>query len=176
MPSARGLAAALLALVSSAVAAPVHAQAPPQVSLLTFAPGEIYWQRFGHNALLVREDGVAPQVYNYGIFDFAQENFFLNFARGRMLYRLDVAPLDWTLRQYAAERRWAIEQRLALDDDQARALADFLAWNARPEHADYRYDYFLANCSTKARDAIHRANLKNFGKNGILTLYRKSKR
>lgn len=157
MPSARGLAAALLALVSSAVAAPVHAQAPPQVSLLTFAPGEIYWQRFGHNALLVREGGVAPQVYNYGIFDFAQENFFLNFARGRMLYRLDVAPLDWTLRQYAAERRWAIEQRLALDDDQARALADFLAWNARPEHADYRYDYFLANCSTKARDAIDRA-------------------
>lgn len=136
---------------------PALATAAPRISLLTFAPGEIYWQRFGHNALLVREIGAEPLVYNYGIFDFRQEHFFLNFARGRMLYKLDTAPLDWTLHQYAAEGRWVVEQLLALDDTQARALADFLEWNARPENADYRYDYFVANCSTKARDAIDRA-------------------
>jgi hypothetical protein len=136
---------------------PALASAAPQISLLTFAPGEIYWQRFGHNALLVRAPGAEPLVYNYGIFDFQQDNFFLNFARGRMLYKLDAAPLDWTLRQYAAEGRWVVEQQLALDGAQAQALADFLAWNALPENADYRYDYFLANCSTKARDAIDRA-------------------
>ncbi len=138
------------------VAGAAHAQPAPQISLLTFAPGDIYWQRFGHNALLVREPGFEPVVYNYGIFDFQQRNFFLNFARGRMLYKLDAAPLDWTLRQYAAEGRWAVEQVLALDASSARALAGFLAWNARPENADYRYDYFVSNCSTKARDAIDR--------------------
>lgn len=138
----------------STLDAPPSASAP-QVSLVTFAPGEVYWQRFGHNALLVRERGEA-RLYNYGIFDFHQENFFLNFARGRMLYRLDVAPLDWALRQYVAEGRWALEQRLALDEAQATALSVFLAWNARPENADYRYDYFFANCSTKTRDAIDR--------------------
>jgi hypothetical protein len=144
-------------LLALGLLVPALASAAPQISLLTFAPGEIYWQRFGHNALLVRSSGEEALVYNYGIFDFQQDSFFLNFARGRMLYKLDAAPLDWTLRQYAAEGRWVVEQQLALDDAQARALADFLAWNAQPENADYRYDYFLANCSTKARDAIDRA-------------------
>ncbi|MEW6169919.1 MAG: DUF4105 domain-containing protein, partial [Pseudomonadota bacterium] len=144
-----------LALVVPAMPALAAGSTAPQISLLTFAPGEIYWQRFGHNALVVR-DGARAQVYNYGIFDFRQKNFFLNFARGRMVYRLDVAPLDWTLRQYAAEGRWAVEQLLAFDAAQSRALARFLAWNALPENAEYRYDYFLANCSTRVRDALDR--------------------
>lgn len=138
-----------------AAVAPVFAQPAPEISLLTFAPGEIYWQRFGHNAILVRDHARGDaRVYNYGIFDFQQKNFFVNFARGRMLYRLDEAPLDWTLRFYAAEGRWAVEQQLALGEAQRRKLADFLAWNARAENAEYRYDYFIANCSTKARDAL----------------------
>ncbi len=82
----------LLLLLAASVA---HARRPPDaallptVSVLTFSPGEIYWQRFGHNALLVREPGGEARVYNYGIFDFQQKNFFLNFARGAMLYRLE---------------------------------------------------------------------------------------
>lgn len=152
----RSLALALLVLSAAPCVAQTPSDDAPAISLLTFAPGEIYWQRFGHNALLVREHGES-RVYNYGIFDFQQKNFFLNFARGRMLYRLDVAPLHWTLRQYAAEGRWAIEQRLDLTPAQSRELADFLAWNAQPENADYRYDYFTANCSTRVRDALDRA-------------------
>lgn len=145
----------LLAVVAPVFAQPASAQPAPEISLLTFAPGEIYWQRFGHNAILVRDHARGDaRVYNYGIFDFQQKNFFLNFARGRMLYRLDEAPLDWTLRFYAAEGRWAVEQQLALSEAQRRKLADFLAWNARPENAEYHYDYFIANCSTKARDAL----------------------
>ncbi|MFI4970890.1 MAG: DUF4105 domain-containing protein, partial [Lysobacterales bacterium] len=30
-------------------------------------------------------------------------------------------------------------------------------WNVQPEHAQYRYDYFEANCSTRVRDALDRA-------------------
>lgn len=149
----------LCCLLLLACAGPLFAQGapPPVISLVTFAPGEVYWQRFGHNALLVREPSGAQRLYNYGIFDFQQKNFFLNFARGRMLYRVDEAPLYGALRAYAAEGRWALEQQLALSPQQARELAAFLDWNARPQNADYRYDYFLANCSTKTRDAIDRA-------------------
>ena len=135
---------------------PAPATATPQISLVTFSPGNIYWQRFGHNALLVREDFSAPKLYNYGVFDFRQKNFFLNFARGQMLYRLDVQPLGGALASYAQERRWAREQVLALDEAQARELADYLAWNALPENAEYRYEYFTQNCSTRVRDALDR--------------------
>lgn len=155
------LAALLLAVLATVAAAqsPALPEAPaPRVSLLTFAPGAVYWQRFGHNALLVEPaDGTPSAVYNYGIFDFFQKNFFLNFARGHMQYRLAVIPVPDTLAEYAAEGRWVIRQDLALDDAQARALADALADNALPGQAEYRYDYFRANCSTRVRDALDRA-------------------
>ena len=138
--------------------APLAAERPaPQIVLLTFAPGPVYWQRFGHNALLVRDIANGEdRVYNYGIFDFHQKNFFLNFARGHMQYRLAVEPLADTLAQYQYEGRWVQAQELNLEPAQARELAAFLDWNARPENAEYRYDYFLSNCSTRVRDAIDR--------------------
>jgi hypothetical protein len=131
-----------------------HAQPSPQVSLVTFSPGDIYWQRFGHNALVVRDGLGGPRLYNYGTFDFRQKNFFLNFARGRMLYRLDVAPLDEVLYVYARENRWAVEQRLNLTSEQAQKMTAFLAWNALPQNAEYRYEYFTDNCSTRVRDVL----------------------
>lgn len=150
----------LLLLVASVTS--VQARRPPDpavvptISLLTFAPGEVYWQRFGHNALLVREPSGPATVYNYGMFDFQQKNFFINFARGKMLYRLDTDSLWRTLAIYQRENRWVVEQRLNLLPTQARELAEFLVWNALPENADYRYDYFADNCSTRVRDAIDR--------------------
>jgi hypothetical protein len=147
-----------LALFSCFFAAPAFAQSPedpPQVSLLTFAPGDVYWQRFAHNAILLRAADGRTAVFNYGIFDFRQKNFFLNFARGAMMYRLDVEPLDRTLRQYAEEGRWVYEQQLALSLDQRRQLTQYLVDNMRPENVEYRYDYFANNCSTRVRDALN---------------------
>src|SRR3546814_14892801 len=92
------------------------------------------------------------------MFDFNQENFFLNFARGRMNYRIDVQPFYGSLRFYAAERRWVYLQQLDLDAAQRRELIAYLEWNARPENAEYRYDYFIANCATRVRDALDRAS------------------
>ena len=155
----RGWLAGLLLWATAPLAAPPTAPLPtpeppaPVISLLSFGPGAVYWQRFGHNALLVQDAG-GSRVYNYGMFDFQQENFFLNFARGHMTYRLDVQSLPQTLRSYQIEGRWVYQQQLNLDAAQARKLAGFLAWNAQPENADYRYDYFLSNCSTRVRDAL----------------------
>lgn len=149
-----------LGLLLATVSLPTQARAPapaPEISLLTFGPGAIYWQRFGHNALLVRSrDGNGGTVYNYGYFDFAQENFFRNFIFGRMQYRLATGRLDQTLSYYHYEGREVREQRLDLSPAQARALAAFLRWNAKPENAGYRYDYFLQACSTRLRDALDR--------------------
>ena len=71
-----------------------------------------------------------------------------------MLYTLAVSDLDRELWQYGQEGRSVRLQWLRLDPGEAQALAAFLAWNAQPEHAEYRYDYFLANCSTRVRDAL----------------------
>lgn len=147
---------AVFLLLVSLLGVTAQAAEPPVISVLTFQPGAVYWQRYGHNALLVREAG-TERVYNYGIFDFRQKNFALNFARGRMTYRLAEERFEQTLWQYRQEGRWVREQRLRLRPAQAQQLADFLEWNARPENAEYRYDYFTDNCSTKVRDALDAA-------------------
>jgi hypothetical protein len=129
---------------------------PPRIGLVTMSPGIEYWARFGHNALLV-DDGRERILYNYGYFDFAQPGFLTRFLRGRMLYQLVALPIEVDLRGYAADGRGATLQWLDLAPAQARELAAFLRWNALPENADYRYDYFVDNCSTRVRDALDRA-------------------
>jgi hypothetical protein len=157
------LAAFLLAALSAALPARAQPVIPSsgrsgdalEISVLTFGPGTIYWERFGHNAILVRDSVRGTAVaYNYGMFDFKQKNFMLNFARGYMLYRIGADRLENDLDLYQYEGRWVQEQKLNLSPQQRADLSDFLHWNALPENRDYRYDYFLSNCSTKVRDAL----------------------
>lgn len=148
-------------LTSTMVSNEVAAQAVPgngeslRVALVTAAPGAIYWERFGHNAILI-EDTVSgdSRMYNFGWFDFGQENFMLNFVRGRMLYMLAATDPARDIANYRAEGRSVWLQELDLDAAQKFALAQRLAINSQPENAEYRYDYYVNNCSTKVRDAL----------------------
>ncbi|KGI78741.1 membrane protein [Oleiagrimonas soli] len=128
-----------------------------QVALITYGPGAIYWERFGHDAIEIRDTVSGESVnFNYGVFDFDQKDFLLNFARGRMNYMMDAersAPeIGWYVEQHRSVRR----QMLNLSAAQAAQLRDFLLWNLRPENLHYRYDYYTSNCTTKVRDAFDR--------------------
>jgi hypothetical protein len=129
-----------------------------EVSLITYGPGETYWERFGHDAIELRDNVSGEAInFNYGVFDFNESNFFVNFARGRMHYLMDAAPSRLDESDYVAAGRSISRQRLALNADQAAALRDFLLWNLRPENAGYNYDYYADNCTTRVRDALDKA-------------------
>lgn len=130
------------------------AQAAERVALLTMGPGDEYWARFGHNALMVFDDSGTATNYNFGFFDFEQPNFFTRFLRGHMTYQLVALPAERDLDYYRRSGRSVRVQWLNLSADEREALAADLARQAQPEHAEYRYDYFKANCSTKVRDAL----------------------
>ena len=127
------LCAALLALlcmgvaqaavpVSVPVAAPASA---PRIGVATMLPGEIFFERFGHNAIVVHDPASGESLaYNYGIFDFDQQDFLLNFARGRMRYRMAVDEFADDLAMYRDEGREITEQRLALTPEPARTLSE----------------------------------------------------
>jgi hypothetical protein len=143
---------------------PAHADvadAPGQnleVSLITYGPGDIYWERFGHDAIELRDTVSGEQVdFNYGMFNFDEKNFFLNFARGRMHYLMDAEPTTDEENYYVQVGRSVTRQRLALTPQQAAALRDFLLWNLRPENVGYNYDYYADNCTTRVRDALDKA-------------------
>ncbi|MEN1943370.1 DUF4105 domain-containing protein [Luteimonas sp. MJ293] len=140
-----------LLLSSAAVAA-------PRIGVATMQPGEIFFERFGHNAIVVDDPALGePVSYNFGYFDMDEPGFTGNFIRGHMYYMLAALPLSQDLAYYQQVGRGVSIQWLNLAPDQANALAASLQENARPENARYRYDYFLDNCSTRVRDALDEA-------------------
>lgn len=126
------------------------------VSLITYGPGTIYWERFGHDAIRLH-DRVSDQSvdFNYGVFDFEDGDFIWNFIRGYMSYMIDVEHSDIAQQDYINTGRSILEQRLALSAQEAVKLRSFLVWNLRPENASYDYDYLTNNCATRVRDALN---------------------
>lgn len=130
----------------------------PRIGVVTMQPGEIFFERFGHDALVVVDPITgAATSYNFGFFDPSEPDFVGNFARGRMMYYLVALPLEQDLSQYREVGRGASIQWLDLPPQQARAVAEGLVNRARPENARYRYEYFTANCATMVRDTLDKA-------------------
>lgn len=126
------------------------------ISVITCGPwqGEVY-SAFGHSALRVHDpQQQINEAYNYGVFDFDQPNFYLNFARGGLYYKLAVWDYQGFANMYVYDNRFIHEQVLNLTPAQKQKVYDFLQWNALPENQVYRYDYFYNNCATRIRDVF----------------------
>ena len=124
---------------------------------MTFGPGRQVWERFGHNAIWIHDPvNGTDEAYNYGLFDFHQENFVLRFVRGQMWYWMAGFPAARYVAQYERDNRSIWIQELELPDRAKVQLQEYLQWNAEPEHRYYHYDYYRDNCSTRVRDALDR--------------------
>jgi hypothetical protein len=160
----RGGRVAAVLLAATALGGPLHAQshATPgdslEVALLTFGAGDQVWEKFGHNAIVVidRVTGRATG-YDYGRFDFGQEDFVLRFVQGRPWYWMEGNPAQRYIDAYTRADRSVWVQELSMTPVQKAALRDFLLWNDTDEHRHYRYDYYRDNCSTRIRDVLDRA-------------------
>jgi len=126
-----------------------------QAYLMTMGPGALVHERFGHNAIWIRDTTTGLDlVYNYGTFDFEEPGFVGRFVFGRPRYWLAVGTLETTLRTYAYFQRDVVVQELALPPGKRAELAMRLAENILPENRTYTYDYYLDNCSTRVRDML----------------------
>ena len=125
--------------------------------LITIDPGDVVWEKFGHNALWIHDPAAETDVvYNWGIFDFEQADFFRRLLFGHMRYMVASAELRATLWFYRMQGRTVRVQELRLtpeevDDLQRRARTAVL-----PENRHYAYDPFRDNCSSRIRDLLDR--------------------
>jgi hypothetical protein len=125
------------------------------VSLLTIGQGELFWERFGHNAIVIREEGSGQEIaYHWGVFSFSQDDFLLRLAKGTMLYSMGTNWLDDLLLDYQRAGRPVWVQELDLTPEQRWELRTRVRENAQPENREYRYDYYQDNCSTRLRDHL----------------------
>lgn len=126
------------------------------ISVLTLGPdqAELY-SAFGHSGFHVKDSANNwDTFYDYGVFDFNQPNFYLNFARGKLYYRLGTHKYERFRDYYIRNNRNITEQTLNLNSIERQKLFDFLQWNAQPENQYYYYNYIYDNCATKIRDVM----------------------
>jgi uncharacterized protein DUF4105 len=127
-----------------------------KISILTIAPGhEELFAAFGHSAIRVRDpENRIDKIYNYGTYYYNQPYFYLNFARGYLLYGLSVTSYQRFKGYYAYYNRQIKAQYLNLSFEQTQAVYNYLENNARPENKMYYYDYYFNNCATQIRDVF----------------------
>src|SRR6478735_2399344 len=83
-----------------------------EISIITCGPwqGEVY-SAFGHSAIRVYDPvNKLDDAYNYGVFDFNQPYFYLNYTRGLLLFSLGVYPYPDFVNIYIYYNRSVTEQ------------------------------------------------------------------
>ena len=148
------------------VTAPMRAD-EARFSLITCSPGDEAYSLFGHTALrYVDEESGVDKVYNYGYFSFDTPNFVWRFILGQTDYLVASVPFEYFIPEYVERGSMVVEQVLNLTPSQVRSLYRLLEENCRLRNRVYRYNYFYANCTTKARDKF----LESLG-NGCSIVY-----
>ena len=129
-----------------------------RISLITCAPGEELYARFGHTALRVYDpENNLDVVFNYGIFDFNTDHFYWKFVRGETWYELGCTSMRWFMLEYEQEKRAVYQQELILRPEERETLWQELIANAQPENKLYLYNFVFDNCATRPYRLICKA-------------------
>jgi hypothetical protein len=124
-----------------------------EISIVTAGPGEELYEAFGHSAIRIKDPVINLDIiYNYGIFDFDQPNFYTNFAKGNMIYSLARYDFKYFLANYKKNHRWLKQQVLYLTQQEKQAYFSYLEKNAQEQNKNYLYDPYFNNCATILRD------------------------
>lgn len=124
-----------------------------KISLITCSPGPELYAQFGHTGIRVFDPVNAVDViYNYGLFSFNTENFYLKFIKGETDYSLGVVPTSYFLPEYVERNSSVWEQELNLTVGEKMRLLALLQENYLPENRLYRYNFVFDNCATRPRD------------------------
>jgi hypothetical protein len=128
------------------------------VYLLTCGTGTETYSIYGHSALrIVIPEQKTDTVFNWGVFDFSAPNFAWKFAKGRLDYWVAGESLQMFLRTYFYEQRYVVSQKINLDAGETKKIIALINENLKPENANYRYDFFYDDCSTRIRDLLEKS-------------------
>jgi len=125
------------------------------LKVAVIGPGEELYFWWGHIALIIEDsDTGLSSFYDYGLFSFDNENFFVNFAMGRLLYSCGVSSTERNVQGYKDKNRNIVFYTLDIPPETRLKVKEFADINVLPENRDYFYHHFLDNCSTRIRDII----------------------
>lgn len=124
-----------------------------RISILTGGVGQEMYSSFGHTGIrIIDSTRGTDEVYNYGVFNFSDPDFYTKFVLGRLLYYIDKSSFSQFMYGFEAEKRTVEEQVLNLPDAKKRAIRQYLETNLLPQNRGYYYSFLYDNCATRVRD------------------------
>jgi len=118
-------------------------------------PGDELYFWWGHIGLVVEDRRTdRARIYDWGLFSFENENFFVNFAFGRLIYSTGVTWAQSDFDRYIRANRSITLFTLDLPAEKKEAIVLFAEENILPENRDYLYHHFDDNCATRIRDIL----------------------
>ncbi len=127
-----------------------------KVSVLTVDVADEAHSLYGHTAIRIKDTSSGIDlVYNYGMFDFATENFILKFIKGDLEYYAAAYSYDDFDYSYKIDNRSIYEQVLTISLDEKRKLYEKLNQSINSEDRYYTYKFIDKNCTTKVIDVLN---------------------
>jgi len=125
------------------------------LKIAVMGPGNELYFWWGHIALVIEDsEAGTSRFFDYGLFSFDNENFFYNFAFGRLLYCCGVSSTRRNIAVYEGSNRDIVFYTLNIPPENRVKVRDYAEFNVLDENKDYYYHHFKDNCSTRIRDLI----------------------
>ncbi|MDR2796613.1 MAG: DUF4105 domain-containing protein [Spirochaetaceae bacterium] len=154
----------LIAIIFSSASGKIFAAEPKgrgdylSVKIAVIGPGDELYFWWGHLGLIIDDElSGTSKFYDYGVFSFDNENFFLNFALGRLLYSSTASNAYDIMRHYIRTNRDITIYTLNLSAAQKEAIMRAAEHNILPEYRDYLYNHFSDNCVTRVANLLDNA-------------------
>jgi len=118
------------------------------IKIAVMGPGDELYFWWGHIALVI-DDSLAEQsrFYDYGIFTFGSEHFFVNFAFGRLFYSSGVTSASGNYALYQEHNRDITLYTLDIPPDKREKIREYAENSVLPENRLYLYHHFRKNCT-----------------------------
>jgi hypothetical protein len=118
------------------------------IKVAVMGPGDELYFWWGHIGLVIEDIRTGQsRFYDYGLFSFQNDNFFLNFAFGRLWYSSGVSSSASNIASYLNTNRDVVLYTLNLSPEKREELWQYAEKSILPENRDYLYHHFRHNCT-----------------------------
>jgi hypothetical protein len=125
------------------------------LKIAVMGPGDELYFWWGHIALIIEDSATGQSsFYDWGVFSFDRDDFFVDFAFGRLFYMAAVSPSSYNYGEYIKTNRDITLYTLNLSPEKKAAIKALADDNIKPQNRTYQYHHFYNNCATRIRDIL----------------------
>jgi len=118
------------------------------IKVAVMGPGDELYFWWGHIGLVIEDAHTGrSRLYDYGLFTVEEDDFFVNFAFGRLWYSSGASSTMHNIAGYIHTNRDVVLYTLNLSPEKREEVRQYAEQSILPENRDYLYHHFRHNCT-----------------------------